>query len=285
MTWWCSAQGIPWEWSWRPYPGVWLFIALGVAGYIAALRRWKPDPLVGDAKTVGVSHLASFSAGILVLWIAADWPIGPLGAGYLVSLHAVRFLMFALVAPPLLLRGVPRWVLRGMLRARWTWMFARFLSRPLPAFVVFNLVMLGTHLPTVVDTLGTSQLGSFGIDMAWLLSGIVFWWPVMGRLPELHPLSYPARILYLILNVFIPTVPAAFLTFADYPIYALYELAPPVGDISAATDQQLAGLTMKLVGGLIIFSTASVLFFRWQRQEEEDITTRSLVIPSPRPGS
>lgn len=284
MTWWCSAQGIPWDWSWRPYPGVWLFIALAVIGYVAALRTWKPDPLVGETLTVRVSHVASYSIGILVLWIAADWPIGTLGAGYLVSLHAVRYLMFALVAPPLLLRGIPPWVLRGMLRGRWTWLLARVLSRPLPAFVVFNLVMLGTHLPTVVDTLGGSQLGSFAIDMAWLLSGLVFWWPVMGRLPELNPLSYPARILYLICNVFIPTVPAAFLTFADYPIYALYELAPPVGDLSATTDQQLAGLTLKVVGGLIIFGTASVLFFRWQRQED-DITTRSLAIPRPRPGS
>jgi putative membrane protein len=68
--------------------------------------------------------------------------------------------------------------------------------------------------------------------------------------------------------LFLPTVPASFLTFADYPIYALYELAPPVGALSARDDQQLAGILMKIVGGFIIFGTASVLFFRWYRVEE-----------------
>jgi putative membrane protein len=180
----------------------------------------------------------------------------------------VQYLLFTMVAPPLLLHGTPQWLLRTTFRHAWANRALRFLSRPLIAFVVFNVVLLATHLPAVVDTLKTSQAGSFAIDAAWLFAGLVFWWQVLGPLPELHPLSYPGRILFLLLNVFIPTVPAAFLTFADYPIYAVYELAPPMGGISAREDQQLAGLIMKLVGGLIIFGTASVLFFRWYVREE-----------------
>jgi putative membrane protein len=263
---------------------VWLFIALLVACYVVALTRWKPEPLIGDVVSVKRHHIASFTVGVIVLWIAADWPVGALGAGYLVSVHTVQYLLFALVAPPLLLHGIPRWVLRGILRPRGAWTVARIVSRPLPAFLVFNVVMLGTHLPAVVDGVGGSQLGSFAMDMAWLFSGIVFWWPVLGPLPELRPLSYPARILYLVLNVFIPTVPASFLTFADYPLYALYELAPSIEGISASTDQQVAGLTIKVVGGLIIFGTATVLFFRWHKRED-DAATGSLAIPSPRTGS
>ncbi len=76
--------------------------------------------------------------------------------------------------------------------------------------------------------------------------------------------------MFLLLNVFIPTVPAAFLTFADYPIYALYELAPRASGLSANDDQQLAGLIMKIAGGFIIFGTASVLFFRWYGLEARD---------------
>jgi putative membrane protein len=136
------------------------------------------------------------------------------------------------------------------------------------AFLVFNVVLVATHLPAVVDVLKSTQLGSFSIDMAWLASGLLFWWQVLGPLPELRPMSYPGRIVFLLLSVFVPTVPASFLTFADYPIYAVYELAPRIGGISAAEDQQLAGLAMKIVGGFIIFGTASVLFFKWYRAEE-----------------
>lgn len=260
MTWWCSAQGLPWDWHWRPYPGVWLFVGAILGCYFLALRAWDHD---GDRR-----RLVSFLAGCALLWVAADWPIGPLGAGYLVSVHTVQYILFALAAPPLLIFGTPPTVRRALVRRQGALTVARLLSRPLVAFAIFNVVMLGTHLPVVVDGLTPSQLGSFAIDMSWFVSGLVFWLPVLGPLPELDPMPYPGRIVYLILNVFIPTVPAAFLTFADYPIYSLYELAPPVGNISSTVDQQLAGLTMKIVGGLIIFATASVLFFRWYAEEE-----------------
>jgi putative membrane protein len=240
-------------------------VALLLGGYGAALR-WLAPAQARPPATRGQS--ASYVLGVLVLWIAADWPVGALGAGYLVSVHSVQYLLFALVAPPLLVHGTPRWLLRRMIRPPWARSAAQFLSRPLIAFATFNVVLVATHLPAAVDGLGASQLGSFAMDMAWLGAGLVFWWQVLAPLPELRPLGYPGRIVFVLLNVFIPTVPAAFLTFADYPIYALYELAPPVGGLSAAEDQQLAGLIMKILGGFIIFGTASVLFFRWYAVEE-----------------
>ena len=256
MTWWCSAQGLPWDWTWRPYPGVWILLA--------ALITWR---VVTVRRETGHARILLYLLGVLVLWLAADWPLGALGAGYLLSAHTAQYLLFTLVAPPLLIAGTPPSALRRMIRPSWAARIARFLNRPLVAFAVFNTVLLASHLPTVVDGLMTSQIGSFAIDMAWLVAGIVFWWQVFAPLPELGALPYPGRIAFLIMNIFIPTVPAAFLTFADYPIYALYELAPPIGNISARDDQQVAGLMMKIVGALIIFGTASALYFRWTRRE------------------
>ena len=267
MTWWCSAQDTAWEWVWQPYIGVWLLVAAMLLGYAAALKRRGPAEAAPPATR---REVTSYLLGVLVLWIAADWPVGPLAAGYLVSVHTAQFLLFTMAVPPLLIHGMPQWLLRRMIRPSWAGRVARFLSRPLIAFAVFNVVLLATHLPVVVDGLAGSQLGSFFKDMLWLFAGLVFWWQVLGPLPELQPLSYPGRILFLLLNVFIPTVPAAFLTFADYPIYAVYELAPPLDWISARDDQQLAGIIMKIVGGFIIFGTASVLFFRWYSREEAD---------------
>lgn len=260
MSFWCSALGEPWTWSWQAYPGVWLFIGLLAIGYIEATRR------VPDSETS--RRRPFFFVGLVILWIASDWPIGPLGAGYLASVHMLKYLIYSFVAPPLLLHGLPREVIRRAIDRRFVIDLTKIFARPLVAFAVFNVVMLGTHLPQVVDGFNPSQLGSFAIDMAWLFAGLVFWWQVLGPLPELHPLGYPGRIVFLIVNVFIPTVPAAFLTFADYPIYALYELAPPVGTISSLVDQQIAGMIMKIGGAFIIFGTASVLFFLWYSDEE-----------------
>ncbi len=264
MTWWCSAQGTPWTWEWQAYPGVWVLVLLLAGGYAAAQRRARRDAGRRESRARPVA----FAFGLAALWIAADWPVGPLGAGYLLSVHTLQYMLFTFVVPPLLITGMPASILRMPLRWTPTAHLLTWGSRPLIAFVLFNTTLVATHLPVVVDGLTATQLGSFAVDMAWLGAGVIFWWPVLGRLPELRPLGYPGRIVYLIANIFLPTIPASFMTFADYPIYALYELAPPVGSLSATADQQLAGLLMKVVGGLVILATGSVLFFKWFAAEE-----------------
>ena len=39
MTWWCAATRLPWSWSPRAYPGVWLFIASIAVGAVTVVRR------------------------------------------------------------------------------------------------------------------------------------------------------------------------------------------------------------------------------------------------------
>ena len=270
MRWWCSAQGVPWTWEWQAYPGVWLFVLAMAVLYARAIHRLEPQRLAGDDRPTTRREIALFTAGLLVLWMAADWPVGALAAGYLLSIKTVQYLLFALVGPPLMLLGIPRWLLRRMVRSRPAFRLARAFTRPLLPFLLANGVLVATHLPVVMDGAAGSQLGSFLLDLVWIVSGFAMWWPVLGRLPELDPMRYPARIGYLLLFVFLPTVPASFFTFSDYPIYATYELAPRVHDISAVTDQRVAGLLMKTLGGFILFGTMSVMFFRWHAREGAD---------------
>lgn len=258
MQWWCSAQATAWDWSWQAYPGVWLFVlALGVL-YRAAYRR---------ADRCDGRRIASFVAGLALLWLALDWPVGALGAGYLASVHMVQFLLIALAAPPLLLYGIPPDVL-SRLRARpRLWLVLRWATHPLVAILAFNAIVVATHWPAVVDRLMATQVGSFALDMAWLGGGLLFWWPVVCPVPE-RRFPYALKVGYLILNTVLNTAPYAFLTFAETPFYAVYELAPPVGSLSARDDQQLAGVLMKVGGGVILWTAITVLFFRWWLSEE-----------------
>ena len=174
-----------------------------------------------------------------------------------------------LVAPPLLLLGTPRWLLRRLIRGRGAFRVARVLSRPLLPLVIYNATLIAIHLPPVVELSGRMQVTAFALDMLVIASGLVFWWPALARLPELEPMGYPGRIGYLLLSVFLPTVPAVFFTYARYPIYDLYELAPRVDGIPAVTDQRVAGLMMKTIGGVILFTVMSVMFFRWHHRERD----------------
>ena len=264
MTWWCSAQGLPWTWAWRAYPGVWLLVAAVAAAYLWANTSLAP----ADRATPRRKRF--FATGLLALWIAADWPVGALGAGYLLSVHQLQFVLFTMVAPPLLLLGTSSAVWRRVLRPRGVRRAAELITRPLIAFATFNTLVVATHFPEVVDGWMKSQLGSFALDLAWIVAGFALWWPVVNPLPEMNGLSYPGRFGYLLASIVLPAAPAAFLIFANYPLYELYELAPPVGRIAAGDDQLVGGLIMKFGGAVAVFTAATILFFKWHAAEEPE---------------
>lgn len=269
VQWWCAAQGVAWSWTWRPYVGVWLFVAvLGVA-YARLLRRAARS---ADAQeTFSPAGRAGFAvAGILLLWAALDWPIGTLGAGYLASVHMVQFLLIAIASPPLLLLGVPRSAWRRLLRVPALRAVARVMGYPLASMAFFATVMGFTHWPPMVDGLMAGQLGSFVLDMLWLVSGLVFWWPVTVALPERSWLSEPFQMGYLIAATLVNTGVFAYLTFAELPVYATFELAPPVGGLTTQEDQRLAGLLMKVGGAVVLWTAISILFFRWYQRSERE---------------
>ena len=259
MTWWCSASNAAWSWQWRAYPGVWLFL---IALVLLRRQAWQAAPA-----NAGPHRPVLFALGLLCIWLAVDWPVGPLGAGYLLSAHTISFILLGMIAPALLLLSLPiaTWQPEptGALGQA-----LRFLAAPLPALVVFNGTLMLTHLPDFVDGWMNSQGGTFGNDLAWLLSGAILWWPVLAPRPAIGRLTPPAQMGYLFVASIVPTIPAMLLVFASFPAYGLYELAPRVFPIlTPGSDQQLAGLLMKVIGDIPLWIGFGIVFFRWQRHE------------------
>ncbi len=275
LSWWCSAQAGAWSWTWKPYLGVWALVAVLVTSYLILTKRGRRFGEPSDRR-----RLYLYLGGVTVFWLAADWPLAAIGAGYLLSAHTLQYMLFVFAVPPLIIAGLPPWLMRAGLRLPLVEPLARFFSRPLQAFLTFNFVLLASHMPDVVDGLTVTQFGSFAVNMAWIFSGFVFWWQIIGPLPELEPMPYPGRLLFLLANIIVPTVPASFLTFAQYPVYSLYELAPPLGGLTPVEDQRIAALIMKVLGGLIIIGIGGVLFFRWSRIEGVDDESGDLTLPT-----
>jgi putative membrane protein len=263
ISWWCTALARPWSWEWIPYPGIWLAILVPMALYGRSVQRYDGET---DWKKVG-----QFIAGMLVLWLATDWPLGTLGAGYLASAHMTQFILYTLVAAPLIVLGTPEWMARRFTRKLKIERLTIWFGRSVVATgLIYNAVLLSTHAPGTVEVLRNSQFGSFAMDVAWVVAGILLWLPIISPLPEGRASSTWVKMGYLFVTTsVVAVIPASFLTFTSTPIYGIYELAPRIGSITALEDQQLAGIVMKIGTIPIVWSTIAVLWFRWSAREAQ----------------
>lgn len=263
MTWWCTALGRPWSWDWIPYPGIWLAATIPLILYFTSVRR--------HADALDKKKAWQFVGGMFTFWAATDWPLGTLGAGFLASAHMTQFLLYTLVAAPLLMLGTPEWMARRVVARFHVERGVIWLGRSIvSAAVIYNVVLLATHAPATVQALRTNQFGSFAMDVTWMLAGAVLWLPVLSPLPEGRAASSWGKMAYLfVATSVVAVIPASFLTFTSTPIYGIYELAPRIGSLTAIEDQQLAGIVMKIGTIPIVWSTVAVLWFRLSAQEAQ----------------
>jgi putative membrane protein len=256
------------EWAeviaYQPRPEVWaLVIGLGLA-YLRATKT----PRHGSGEPPSRRQRSTFLWGLLAMWAALDWPIDDVSDGSLLSVHMVQYLLLSVIAPGLFLLGSPPQLVERLIAGPRRYRLARLLRNPWIAWGVVSAVLLTSHAPAVVELYLANDLAHLAMHAAWLASGIVLWWPIVTRVPTLPPLVPLAQIAYLFVQSLVAIVPAAFLTFSATPIYDAYAASPKPSAIGAVADQQIAGVLMKLGGGLLLWTAIAVIFFRWAAQED-----------------
>ena len=259
--------GVEWL-DWHIHADVVLLCATLLAAYFYTINVLRPR--LSDAGRVRNTQVVLYCLGVLAIYVATGTPIHDLSEQYLLSMHMVQHLMLTLVAPPLLIAGMPGWLWQAMLSGRWVLPVARVLLHPLVAFSVFNFLIVITHLPFVMDYALREHWFHFVVHAGLVGSAIMMWWPVVGGIPELPRLTYPYQMAYLFVQSILPAVIASFITFSETAVYDFYEQAPRIWHISAVEDQQLAGGIMKMSGTLILWSFIGVAFFRWYAKEEAE---------------
>ena len=269
VGWWCSAQKGPWSWTPQYYPGIWAAMIALLVGYVWAIRRVGPSKVEPGEPVVTRSQVASFAAGYVLLWIATDWPLGVLGAGYLLTAHMLQYVLYSLIVAPLLIRGTPDWMRDWILGSRGM-VWARYcVDRPLLAFALFNVVLALTHMPFIADTLKPIQFGSMAMDVVWLVGALIFW-AALGSADRTDAMeaANAKRVLYVIGITLLPTIPGAFFVFAEFPIYTTFEFATRAFEnFSAKDDQVLAGLLIWVGMMPILMTRLAMAFFAWSQAE------------------
>lgn len=251
------------------HASVFIGCALLLGGYMFAVGPFR-DLL--DTRDEGISRwrIASFVAGILVLFLALNGPIHDLSDYYLFSAHMVQHMLLMMIMPPLLLLGTPAWLIRPLLRNQRVFRVARSLTHPAVAFVVYNVVFIGWHLPQLYNlALENHNLHIFQ-HLMFMAAAVIMWWPIVNPVPELKRIGRPLQVVYLFAYGIPMTVVSAMISLSGSVLYPFYADAPRIFELSTLADQTLGGLIMWVPGMLIYWTAVTIVFLKWAKSADRE---------------
>jgi putative membrane protein len=263
-----NPETLPFAPEWSIHPSVVIGVVLFGALYfycIGPLRRrhglgppaepWRP---------------LCFALGLVVMLVSLNGPIHDLSDSYLFSVHMAQHLLLTMVLPPLLIAGMPGWLVDAAARAPLVRGVARILTHPVVAGALFSGVLLVWHTVDAYDLMMRNHNVHVVTHLTFMITAVLLWWPVTSASAVLPRLSSGMGMLYLFLVQIPMQILGAIITFADAPLYRWYFSAPRTWGLSPLDDQKLGGLLMWIPGNLWIWGAMSVLFFAWARKEREE---------------
>jgi putative membrane protein len=255
------------------------------SGHNVDLGAWHLEPTVIAGTFIALSfylygvtmiqgafeswRAASFCAGVLVFFAALVSPLDT-GADRLLSLHMLQHVLLATIGPPLLLLGLTPPVLAPIFRNRRVLQAAHLVTHPVFAGALLIVNMWFWHIPPIysaaIDSLGLHII----MHVAFMVTGLLFWWPVVQPLPAIGRYGEGARLLYLFATAMPMALLAMLLLASGGVIYEHYETVQPLWGIDPKQDQQVAGLIMGALGEAASFVAVTLLFFRFLAREEAE---------------
>ncbi|MFP6664313.1 MAG: cytochrome c oxidase assembly protein [Deltaproteobacteria bacterium] len=246
--------------SWQLAPLELLLLVLTLVVYLrgaASLRRQMPERFAPW-------RAWSFSAGLLVVWVASASPLDAF-ASFLLWVHMVQHLLLMFVAPPLLwlgapaspmLRGLPASLVHGVvgpvLAAAGMRKFVAALTHPIVCWLAFVVTTWVWHLPALYELALRNSFWHGAEHICFLAASLLFWWPIVQPFPSKAHWPRLAIVPYLLLASMQMSILAAVFSFRDTPLYATYAEAPRISSLSALADQALAGALMWVPGSIVL---------------------------------
>ena len=251
--------------EWKLYPDFmigWLLFGAAYFLFAGPLRH-----RFTGSRPVPAWRVASFAVAMAIMLVSLQGPMHELSDLFLFSAHMVQHLLVMMVMPAFLLAGIPDWMLRPALRIPGVRPAAAWLTRPLIAFAMINVLFGAWHFPGPYDLMMRDHDVHVAMHLMIMAAGVVTWWPVMSPLPELPRIPAPLQMVYLF-SLGVPMmVVAALITLSEKPLYQWYVEAPRIFPLSALEDQALGGAIMWVPGFLILWAGITAVFFRWTHRE------------------
>ena len=239
-----------------------------------------------------VKQYVYFFIGLLVIILAVASPLHFLGEYYLFSAHMITHILLLLIAPPLMILGIPE---ENRFQKSLQLISKKIVAMPLMSWLCGIGIMWFWHIPYIYHHFLTMQ--NMGDDnssiMIWhnvhmlslWIAGIIFWWVIINpyKQYQLKPLT---GVLYLSTACILCSLLGLLITFAppnmyNYQMvmsdkYGFNNIIKNKWEISGAMDQQIAGLIMWVPCCFIYLTAAMLLLKKWFNEKEEITPTHNL---------
>lgn len=268
-------------WAWRAdIAGILTFLAaLYLRGWII-LRSGRHRPVAAWPE------LLAYLSGLGVTGVALLSPLAVFQR-YLLSVHMVQHELLIIVGAPLVLLGRPlaitlwgmpvglrQGIGRLLCSQRPLRRMFDTLEHPFIAWTVSTGLLWVWHIPTVYNAVETNGLLHDAQHIAFFLSGLVFWWPVIQAAPFALSVTLPLRVGYLVAGMTQRSLLGGIITLSNQVLYGHYSLVPRLSRLSPLDDQHLAGSIMWFASGIVLLAATVIVI--WQAPEDQSSSINKL---------
>ena len=212
-----------------------------------------------------------FTSGLVSLYLALGSPLDAYD-DVLLSVHMMQHLILMSVVPPLLLlgypmvpilRGLPKWAVRGglapIIASQKLHRLGRAITQPVFAWMVMLTAFFGWHVPAAYELALHSEHWHEVEHVCFLITSLLFWWPVIRPWPSTPRKPGWFLIPYLLSADIANTILCALLTFSGHLFYPSYALTERAFSFSPLQDQAAAGVLMWVLGSIPFLIASAVV--------------------------
>ena len=270
--------------SWVPGESVWTLDLFVIANLALALglSLWGVRRIRVRGLPWSPWSTLSMVVGLALLGLAYLGPFETLAHSYFWAHMAQHLTVMMLAAPFIVLScpvsllvmattGATRAAIIRALRSR----IGLFLVNPIFTWALFALVLIGTHIPPVMDwVLGDHDAMAFVERPLYLVAALLFYYPLIGKDMCARRPRPPYRVLSLGLMMIPETMLGAIIFLSPVVLYPSYVAAAERLGHDPLFDQQLAGALMWALTMVIDSFWMMLAAIEWWRSEERRTARR-----------
>jgi len=255
---------------WHPL----LFLILVIIGYLYIKAVRARDAHYSKAK------MFFFLSGLFLLYLSEGSPLKAFGHHFLFTAHMLGMSITYFAVPPLVLGGLYDWMVIPLLKVAPIKRVIQFLTHPLLAVTMFNLLLSFYHIPIFFNNIMKSQIVMTLADLILIFFAFVMWWlivhPDIVGMRQLKPLP---KIGYVFAASILLTPACAIIMFSDHLMYTTVAMEPQIFHfLPPLMDQKSGGVIMKIFQEIVFVATLAYIFVQWAKSdvkgEENDLNPK-----------